>query len=223
MFVDIVKASMGMALCVALGACDGAMAGGTCDTALGEGSSGEVQETEAGDEGGGTEEQGAELSPEELAEIAAVEGELLEIVAGAVAAFESSGEGGLSPRCPHPNGWSGSGSAGHTPDLEFQCSPGGCVPIDTGGGEPRLYSNELWTQNSVWQALGWQRELDVPHSFHYDFRMTNFSVWTAACEFTAIARADFDGDNRFSTYSISGYVDEEVVEIEPMVVKLPFE
>ena len=196
---------------------------GCAERAVGGGSTGESETGE-----------GAGLSAEDLAEIAAVESELEMIIAGTLAYYAVPTEDPALNLCPHPNGTPSGGEAGFTPPLEIDCNagPGGkCVPTEgvewVNDDLSAEYSNELWTLNSVWVGVGWSREEGVGHEFHYNLEATNdhaedWMAWSS-CSFVAIARADFDGDGVFSRYSISGVVDAEGATIEPMVVEMPYE
>lgn len=190
---------------------------------MGEG----VEDSDASetDSEGETEEEPYELSPEDLAEIEAVPGELEAIVEGTLAHFAQVQLEGTPHRCPHPNGSPLGGEAGSTPHEAFNCNLGPdrrCVPVAAGGGAG-YYDIALWDDNSVWQGVGWSREEDVPHAFHYNLIAINAHEGSGSCEFTALAFADFDDDQIFSSYSISGYVDEDGAVVEPMVVEMPFE
>ena len=112
-----------------------------------------------------------------------------------------------------------------TLDLSFDCneSPvGKCIPVEQGGGAGQ-YDPALWSNNFVWAGIGWARPTGVPHEFHYNFVLFNGDGGYGSCDFTAEARADFDGDGVFSSYSISGHVDELTTKVGELVVVDPFE
>lgn len=120
----------------------------------------------------------------------------------------------LAPhRCPHQSGeTTGQSQAEITPTLGTICNdgPGGrCVPAVGGGGGAGYYDISLWGDNPVWNALNFQQE--QAHYFHYNFQASNTGVGFGACQFTAQAFADLDGDNLFSTYERSGAADENGV------------
>ena len=112
---------------------------------------------------------------------------------------------------PHkcPNNGKLSGESGITPPLSVDCSagPGGrCVPVVGGGGGPGYYDLSLWTDNDVWNGLNFQQEQG--HYFHYNFIWSNDEKGFGACQFTAQAFGDLDGDGVFSTYERSGAADQ---------------
>lgn len=159
------------------------------------------------------------------AEIDAVEGNLMFIVENTIAYFNQVQPEGTPHVCPHPDGSPLGGEAGMTPDINFNCNCGPearCIP-QVGGGGAGYYDVALWTDNSVWPDVGWSIEPGTPHAFKYNLIMENMLQLEGACAFTAVARADFDGDAEFSTYSISGFVDPDGAQIEEMVVEQPFE
>lgn len=124
------------------------------------------------------------------------------------------GIGGALPaphRCPAmPN--QSKGSSGIVPPLSVDCSkgPGGkCVPVAGGSDEPGHYALELWTDNDVFDELNFAME--TPHFFHYSFRYDNDASGFGACQFTAQAFGDLDGDGTFSTYERAGAADENGV------------
>ncbi len=115
---------------------------------------------------------------------------------------------------PHrcPNNGKLKGESGITPPLSVDCSdgPGGrCVPTVGGGGGPGYYDISLWTDNDVWNGLVFQQEQG--HYFHYNFIWSNEPEGYGACQFTAQAFGDLDGDGVFSTYERSGAADENGV------------
>ncbi len=111
-----------------------------------------------------------------------------------------------------PNDGRASGSAGITPPLSVDCNagPGGrCVPttgMATGSG---VYDIALWTENPVWSAVHFQ--IEQGHAFHYDFKWTNSGTGFGACQFTAQAFGDLDGDGVWSTYERTGVADHQGV------------
>lgn len=112
---------------------------------------------------------------------------------------------------PHkcPNNGELSGDSGITPPLSVDCSagPGGrCVPTAGGGGGPGYYDLSVWTDNDVWNGLNFQQEQG--HYFHYNFIWSNEETGFGACQFTAQAFGDLDGDGVFSTYERSGAADQ---------------
>ncbi len=112
-------------------------------------------------------------------------------------------------RCPHWSSSLGSGSAGITPPISFDCNvgPGGrCVPARNGSG-PGYYEVSLWGANEVWNGLNFGQEQG--HFFHYNFHYQNTTTGYGACQFTAQAFGDLDGDTAlFSTYERSGAADQ---------------
>lgn len=128
------------------------------------------------------------------------------------AAVISLSEGGEFPdlashRCP--NNGKLSGESGITPPLSVDCSagPGGrCVPTAGGEGGPGSYDLAQWSKNDVWNQLNFQQEQG--HYFHYNFIWTNEATGFGACQFTAQAFGDLDGDGVFSTFQRSGAGDK---------------
>lgn len=111
-----------------------------------------------------------------------------------------------------PNNGKLEGESGITPPLSVDCSdgPGGrCVPTVGGKGGPGSYDISLWTDNDVWKGLYFQQEQG--HHFHYNFIWSNDPEGYGACQFTAQAFGDLDGDGVFSTYERSGSADENGV------------
>lgn len=210
---------IGLCVLVSIAGCGERLSAGDMDDeGAAETDSGET-ETDTGET-----DTGSMLSPEDLAEIEAVEGELEAIVAGTLAYFAETQPEGTPHLCPHPDGSPAGGEASWTPALGFNCNegPGGkCLPIDEAGAGH--YSTEFWTLNSVWAGVGWARELGVAHEFHYNLIALNEFGDFGACEFTAMAQADFDDDGVFSSYSISGSVDEFGEVVGELVVEDPFE
>ena len=191
----------------------------TDDTSLDETGTGTGTDTGVNDDG---------LTPEDLAEIEAVEDELWAIVDGTLAYFaEEQIDYDPPHRCPHPNGGPAGGEAGMTPDLDFNCNlgpEGKCLPTAEGLEGPGIYDHYLWTDNSVWIGVGFEREQGVPHEFHYNLIAINdLNSAYGACEFTASAHADFDGDGLFSTYSISGTIDQQGEIVGELVIVDPYE
>ena len=179
------------------------------------------------DTGTDTTDTDGELAPEDLAEIDAVAGELEMIVAGALAHFALEQAAEPFHRCPHPLGSPLGGEASYTPTLAFDCNEGEmgkCLPIHNGGGAGQ-YDMGLWEDNSVWVDVGWMRPEGVLHEFHYNFIAVNSNTENGygACTFTAEARGDFDGDFVFSSYSLSGTVDEQGANVGEIVIVDPFE
>lgn len=94
------------------------------------------------------------------------------------------------------------GRAGTTPPFAVECGsgPGGrCVPDGAGAG---AYPAEAWSQNPVWQKLGFH--VQDGHYFHYDYR---WGKEAAGCKFTVQAFGDLDDDGVFSTFERSGAID----------------
>ncbi|MCH9685053.1 MAG: prepilin-type N-terminal cleavage/methylation domain-containing protein [Deltaproteobacteria bacterium] len=119
----------------------------------------------------------------------------------------------LAPhRCPHEDtNPSGPTSAGTTPGTGEDCNqgPGGrCVPVPGGAGGG-YYDMALWTDNPVWNGLNFVQE--QAHYFHYNFIASNAQAGFGACQFTAQAFADLDGDLTLSTYERAGAADENGV------------
>lgn len=190
----------------------------------GEGGDGDGDETEGDGDGDGGNPL-CEPTGIDQAEIDAVEGNLMFIVEGAIAYFNQVQPEGTPHLCPHPNGTPGGGEAGITPHIDFDCNCGPearCIPAVAGGGGG-YYDVALWLDNGVWARVGWSIEPGTPHAFKYNLIAINESEGEGACSFTAVAHADFDGDAEFSTYSISGFVDPDGAQVEPMVVEQPFE
>lgn len=110
-------------------------------------------------------------------------------------------------RCP--NNGKLSGESGITPPLSVDCSagPGGrCVPAVGGKGGAGYYDLAQWSENDVWNQLNFQQEQG--HYFHYNFIWTNEASAYGACQFTAQAFGDLDGDGVFSTFERAGAADE---------------
>jgi prepilin-type N-terminal cleavage/methylation domain-containing protein len=147
---------------------------------------------------------------------------------GAVAAFSQEsvqrgetqflGQGGevtamAVHRCPHPDQTpEGAEFAPITPPLETNCTlngPGGrCVPAVSGAGDG-YYEMSLWTSNPVWNGLNFQQEQG--HYFYYNFAARNQISGYGACQFTAQAFGDLDGDNVYSTFERTGAADRHGV------------
>lgn len=105
-------------------------------------------------------------------------------------------DGAVSHGCPTDG--RASGSAGITPPLSVDCSKG-CTPgVD--------YEAKLWSENAVWQKLGFA--MDHRHYFHYDFRWTNTPGGYGKCQFTAQAFGNLDADEVYSTFERMGTADE---------------
>jgi type IV pilus assembly protein PilA len=133
-----------------------------------------------------------------------------EIVGRGATAFIGSG-GSITDQaphlCPHWGTSVASGSAGLTPPLSLTCNtgPGGrCVPA-VGASGPGYYEMTLWTANDVWSGLNFQQEQG--HFFHYNYQYANSTTGYGACQFTAQAFGDLDGDGLYSTYERSGAAD----------------
>jgi type IV pilus assembly protein PilA len=120
----------------------------------------------------------------------------------------------LAPhRCPHMAATpSGPTTSGTTPLMAFDCNvgPGGrCVPA-VGGGGAGYYDMADWTDNATWNGLNFQME--QAHYFHYNFIANNAATGFGACQFTAQAFGDLDGDvTLYSTYERSGAGDQNGV------------
>lgn len=122
--------------------------------------------------------------------------------------------GSISELAPHrcPNDGKAGGSSGIVPPLSVDCSkgPGGrCVPGQGPQTEPGHYDASLWSDSDVWNGLNFQQ--DQPHYFHYQFRWNNDPKGFGACQFTAQAFGDLDGDGVFSTYERAGAADQNGV------------
>jgi type IV pilus assembly protein PilA len=113
-------------------------------------------------------------------------------------------------RCP--TGWDPTApvSAGPTPVITLNCwnTPEGlCLPGFPGDAGPGYYPVEAWTENTLWQALGFSKM--EPHRFHYQFVGTNAAEGYGACRFTALAFGNLDDDYPLlSTYRVTGTLDE---------------
>jgi hypothetical protein len=117
--------------------------------------------------------------------------------------FFAVGENGR-PRYRCPVEKVGATEVGPVPALDVPCqSVGGCLAVSepTAPGE---YSAKAWSADPVWSALGFVIA-DV-HRFHYTLRIGTKA--TGACQFTARAFGDLDNDSVWSTYEISGTLDE---------------
>lgn len=135
-----------------------------------------------------------------------------EVVGRGETDFISSGASlvaGASHKCPHWSSAADAGSAGITPSLAEDCNvgPGGrCVP----SGQPSAagyYDITLWSANEVWNGLNFGQEQG--HFFHYNFVYANTLTGYGACQFTAQAFGDLDGDlSLYSTYERSGAADQ---------------
>lgn len=112
-----------------------------------------------------------------------------------------------------PNDGRAEGEAGMTPPLSVDCSEGPagrCVPsVDGKDGGPGYYDIALFADNPVWSAMNFQ--LEQGHYFHYNFRWKNDPSGYGACQFTAQAFGDLDGDGMFSTYERAGMADRNGV------------
>lgn len=203
------------------GATHGDDTGAEAETTVGPGGStgGAETDTAAGASCGG--------SPVDDAELRAVEQELQLIVERALAYFAMQQREPPFHRCPHPEDYPLGGPAGVTPSLAMDCNcglEGGCVPLsDPDPANPGSYDINLWRGNQIWRRLEFERAEGVPHQFHYDFIAENFDEEFGACAFIAVAHATYDGAAEYSTYSVSGFVDERGAVVEPMVVEMPFE
>ena len=122
----------------------------------------------------------------------------------------------LCPYCDGGKHCAGDPSAGQavtTPGpktLDCNTGPGArCVPVPGGGGAG-YYDMGRWTDNNVWNGLNFQQEQG--HYFHYNFVYANTTTGFGACQFTAQAFGDLDGDTTiFSTYERSGAADQNGV------------
>lgn len=114
-----------------------------------------------------------------------------------------------SHRCPHHAASPTTGEADPqlTPQLGTDCNlgPGGrCIPA-AGGGGAGYYDIAEWNNNAVWNGLNYMQEQG--HYFHYNFKYENNLNGYGACQFTAQAFANLDGDLIYSTYERSGAAD----------------
>jgi hypothetical protein len=150
--------------------------------------------------------------------------DLQTIVDGAIAYFEAEHiidddpDVALHQR-PHPDGSPTAGESSFTPEIALNCNEGPackCVPA-LGGGGSGFYDSAWWTQNSVWQAIGFAKA--VPHAFHYNFIVYNDISGHGSCSFTAKAWGDLDDDGLFSIYELRGSIDENGVILEPLYVE----
>lgn len=147
------------------------------------------------------------------------------IVDGTIAYFEAEHPSAEEPDlplhlCPHPEGGPLAGAAGYTPELALNCNEAPdclCTPGSAGGGVGS-YPLSLWTDNSVWQGVGFSKQ--DAHAFHYNLEINNVLTGYGACTFTARAVGDFDDDGVFSTYERRGSLDENGVTLEPLYVEL---
>jgi hypothetical protein len=122
--------------------------------------------------------------------------------------------GALGELAPHrcPSDGSPVGESGITPPLAVDCSkgPGGrCTPVTGEPAGPGEYAVGVWTESPVWDALNFQQE--QAHYFHYNFKWANEGKGSGACQFTAQAFGDLDGDGVYSTYERAGAADENGV------------
>jgi len=112
-------------------------------------------------------------------------------------------------RCPYRTGeMVGATQAGITPAANFNCNAGvgaHCIPA-AGGGGAGYYDITLWSDNEVWNGLGFTMEQG--HFFHYNYIANNAATGYGQCQFTAQAFADLDDDLTFSTYERSGAADQ---------------
>jgi hypothetical protein len=184
----------------------------------------ETESSTQGDGDGDGDGVPAWCSTELAAEIEPMIVDLQTIVDGTVAYFQAEhpAEDPSLPlhRCPHPIGAPLGGEAAFTPDIGFNCNAAPdckCAPA-LGGGGVGIYSLELWTQNSVWQGVGFSK--NGPHAFHYNVIVTNDTSGYGGCDFTARAVGDFDDDGLFSTYERRGTIDENGVNLEPLFMDL---
>lgn len=167
-------------------------------------------------------------TPEQQAQIDALDDELMAIVEGALDHFAASHPVGDEPGstehvCPHPDGNPAGGESGFTPMLGFNCNDGPnqqCAPIPEAMGNG-YYDVGLWIHNPVWMGIGFQKT--EPHFFHYNFMAVNQTAGYGGCTFTAQAFADLDDDIIFSTYERRGRVDQNGAVIEELFVDKPFE
>lgn len=93
------------------------------------------------------------------------------------------------------------GETGITPPLTVDCAKGPqgrCTPGGSGDGG---YDATLWSEGNVWPQLGFEQQ--DPHYFHYNFKWKN-DLGQGACQFTAQAFGDLDGDGVYSTFERVG-------------------
>ncbi|MFV8749048.1 hypothetical protein ACNOYE_00695 [Nannocystaceae bacterium ST9] len=160
------------------------------------------------------------LSDSDKSELDAISGELQQIAEAAVAWFEAS----EPPHgCPHHPGNPEGNSSDFTPSINISCHLGPehrCIPV-SGGGPAGYYPSEEWTENPIWAAIGFEKT--GPHAFHYLFEAHNDLEGYGACTFTVQARADLDGDDILSTYTILGSIDANGAQVEPLEIFDPYE
>ncbi len=65
-------------------------------------------------------------------------------------------------------------------------------------------------ENDAWNGLNFLQE--DGHYFHYAFKWKNTTTGFGACQFTALAYGDLDGDGVFSTYARVGSADQNGVD-----------
>jgi len=119
-----------------------------------------------------------------------------------------------SGTAPHscPNDGTLAGETGITPPVSVDCSAGPagrCVPASDDATLPGDYPLSAWHRSS-WNGLNFQQEQG--HFFHYNFIWKNAKSGFGACQFTAQAFGDLDGDGVFSTYERYGVADEDGVK-----------
>ena len=100
------------------------------------------------------------------------------------------------------------GDSGIVPPLSVDCSggpEGKCVPTSS-PSKPWEYDASAWGNNPVFGRIGFEKT--EPHRFHYSVRAENYlDNAYGACQFTAQAFGDLDGDGVFSTFERSGAAD----------------
>lgn len=111
-----------------------------------------------------------------------------------------------------PNDGTLAGESGITPPLALDCSKGPegrCMPASDDAPLTGYYPLSVWGRD-VWNGLNFQQEQG--HFFHYNFIWKNAPSGFGACQFTAQAFGDLDGDGVFSTYERYGALDEDGVK-----------
>jgi len=112
-------------------------------------------------------------------------------------------------RCPAPD--PAGGEAELTPPASVEChlGPSGrCIP-STAPSEAGYYHVSAWDGNLVWAGLRF--EIEQGHYFHYNYVSQNATSGFGACQFTAAAFGDLDGDGQFSTFARGGAADQQGV------------
>ncbi len=121
--------------------------------------------------------------------------------------------GSAAHRCPNDGNLAG--ESGIAPPLDIDCSAGPagrCLPAADTAKLPGYYPLALWF-GDVWSGLNFQQEQG--HFFHYNFIWKNAESGFGACQFTAQAFGDLDGDGVFSTYERYGSLDADGVKHAP--------